>query len=624
MELWEAVSAWQAEAATWTWRGTFADYFRAVVQHPTWARLAHARIYDMVAARGVDVDPDGRSRYPFFAEHLFGLDEAVSAVMEYFRAAALRLEVRKRILLLVGPVGGGKSTLVQLLKRGLEEYSRSEAGALFAIAGCPMHEEPLHLIPEALRPTVRARYGLYIEGELCPRCRQRVAEEFGGDIAAVPVERICLSESERVGIGTFSPSDPKSQDIAELTGSVDLQAIGEWGAESDPRAFRFDGELNVANRGLMEFIEVLKCDERFLYTLLTLAQEQRIKTGRYALIYADEAVVAHTNEAEFRRFLENRRNEALVDRLVVVRVPYTLKVSEEERIYAKLLGEADLGGLHLAPHTLRVAAMFAVLSRLRPSRRYGLSLVAKMHRYDGQADLQDGAVDLEALRAEWPDEGMDGLSPRFVFNRLATAAVRAHGRCLGPIEVMRALREGVQQWAGADAAERERLFNLLYEVRREYEELARHDVQRALVDAYETAGQALADRYWAQVQAYLGHGGARDPITGQPVAADEALMRAIEEPIGITEAAKRAFREEIAFWVAAGPLRGQALPWRDHPGLREAIERQLFADLRRALRLAGHGREGSQGVVSRLVAEGGYCPVCAEGVLHYLSTAEGG
>src|SRR5215207_5578630 len=173
------------------------------------------------------------------------------------------MEVSKRILLLMGPVGGGKSTIVSMLKRGLEEYSRTDAGAVYAIAGCPMHEEPLHLLPDSIRKEIKDEYGIYIEGDLCPRCRVTLDEQYGGRIEEMEVCRVAFSEKKRVGIGTFAPSDPKSQDISELTGSIDLSTIGEYGSESDPRAYRFDGELNVANRGMCEFIEMLKVDEKF-------------------------------------------------------------------------------------------------------------------------------------------------------------------------------------------------------------------------------------------------------------------------------------------------------------------------------------------------------------------------
>src|SRR5215212_6607739 len=378
MDLIRKLEEYRAQEQALAWEGTFADYFEIVKRNPQVAQLAHSRIFNMIMAAGVEVGKRGEPHYNFFADEIFGLDRPLQQIVEYFNSGAQRLEVRKRILLLMGPVGGGKSTIVSLLKHGLEEYSRAERGAAYAIATCPMHEEPLHLIPESLRRDFEREYGIYIEGDLCPRCRYDLDHTYEGRIERVPVRRIVFSEKHRTGIGTFSPSDPKSQDISELVGSIDLSTIGDVGSESDPRAYRFDGELNVANRGLMEFIEMLKADERFLYVLLTLAQEKNIKTGRFPLIYADECVISHTNETEFNEFLGNKKSEALHDRMIMVRIPYNLKVSQEERIYQKLLRATSLENVHIAPHTLRVAAIFAVLSRLEEPKISGLTLLKKL------------------------------------------------------------------------------------------------------------------------------------------------------------------------------------------------------------------------------------------------------
>lgn len=274
------------------WTGTFKDYLQVVKECPWVCQLAHSRIYHMIKDAGVEEKEDGTKRYKFFETELFGLEKTLEKLVEeYFHPAARRLDVRKRILLLMGPVSGGKSTLVHMLKKGLERYSRTDKGALYAIKGCPMHEEPLHLIPKELREEFQKEYDIYIEGELCPSCRLMVQTEYQGNIEDVEVERIFLSEENRIGIGTFTPSDPKSQDIADLTGSIDFSTIAEYGSESDPRAYRFDGELNIANRGIMEFQEMLKCDEKFLWNLLSLSQEGNFKAGRFALIYADEMIV---------------------------------------------------------------------------------------------------------------------------------------------------------------------------------------------------------------------------------------------------------------------------------------------------------------------------------------------
>jgi len=227
-----------------------------------------------------------------------------------------------------------------------------------------MHEEPLHLLPENLRKEIKEKYNIYIEGDLCPYCQWRLENEWNGNFMKAQVKRVIFSEQGRKGIGTFSPSDPHTQDVAELIGSIDLAQIGEYGSESDPRAWRFDGELNIANRGVCEFIELLKVDAKFLYLLLNLAQEQRIKAPRYPLIYADEIVISHSNEAEYIKFIAEKTNEALQDRIHLIKFPYNMAVSDEEQIYSKLLSQGS-NRIHIAPNTTKVAAIFGVLTRLK-------------------------------------------------------------------------------------------------------------------------------------------------------------------------------------------------------------------------------------------------------------------
>jgi serine protein kinase len=420
------------------WEGTFRDYLTMVIDNPLLAQHAHARIYHMLKSAGVHVNDEGKEHYAFFERDLFGIDEPLAQVVEYFKAAAMGSDVGRRILLLYGPPSSGKSQLVILLKRGLEAFTHTDEGAIYAIADCPQHEDPLNVMPHALRQDFRDATGTQVEGELCPVCTLNLRDKYQGDMYRVPVKRLYFSEKERVGIGTFVPSDPKSQDISELVGSMDLSAIGDYGSESDPRAYRFDGELNIANRGLMEFIEMLKADERFLYVLLTLSQEKNIKTGRFPLIYADECVISHTNETEFNEFLANKKSEALHDRMIMVRIPYNLKVSQEERIYEKLLCQTNMQDVHIAPHTLRVAATFAVLSRLEDPKTAGLTLAKKLKLYDGEDVEGFRQRDVKMIREQTEREGMDGISPRFVINRISTSLIQPDTHCINPIDTRRA------------------------------------------------------------------------------------------------------------------------------------------------------------------------------------------
>jgi serine protein kinase len=550
------------------WEGTFREYLEIVQQNPKVANLAHARVYDMIVSAGVEERGEGQPReYKFFTSELFGMDRTLQQLVEeYFAPAAKRLDVRKRILLLVGPVGGGKSTLVTMLKRGLERYSRTDEGAVYAIKDCPMHEEPLHLVPEELRADFKRQFGVHIEGDLCPVCQWKLRHEWGDNIQDVPVVRIKFSERERIGIGTFKPSDPKSQDVSELTGSANLSLLTQIGVESDPRVYNFDGELNKANRGIMEFIEMLKADKRFLYELNTVAGEQMIKIGRFALIYTDVVVIAHTNEYEYNAYFSNKENEAMIDRMFVVKVPYNLQVSQEVRIYEKLIQQSqwsdetqDLSKVHIAPHSLRVAAMFAVLSRLKPPKKSGMSLMTKMKLYDGERQVGDwDQRHVKELREEYPDEGMTGVSPRFILNRLSAALVRSDKGYITPLDVMRSIRDGLTEYTNNEE-ERKRLLTLLDEVRKEYDEQIKKEVQRFFVYSYEEAANALLENYLDNVDAYCNKTKVRDPITGEEVDPDEKLMRSIEEQIGVSENAKREFREGIMRSVASLARRGRAL-----------------------------------------------------------------
>jgi serine protein kinase len=614
------------------WEGSFRDYFELVSQNPRLAQLSHARVNDMIHAAGIEKINEGTrdevARYKFFAQELYGIEEPLARIVEYFKSAAQRLEVRKRILLLMGPVGGGKSTIVTMLKRGLEDYTRTEAGAAYAIKDCPMHEEPLHLIPHELRAEIEKHYGIYIEGDLCPQCRYALEHTYGGRHEDVRVQRILFSEKERVGIGTFAPSDPKSQDITELTGSIDLSTIGEVGVESDPRAYRFDGELNIANRGVMEFIEMLKVDEKFLYSLLTLSQEQNIKTGRFAMLYADEVILSHTNENEYISFAGNRKSEALQDRIILVRVPYNLRVSQEERIYGKLLNQSEvLRSVHIAPNTLKVAAMFAVMTRLEDPKRANVDLVKKMKLYDGEDVEGYKSKDVRELRDETVREGMDGISPRYIINRLSGALVRDGVTCINPIDALRAIKDGFEQHTGINPEQRERYLNLISASRKEYDELAKIEVQRAFVYSFEEMARTICNNYLDNVEAYCNKERMKDPITEEEMEPDEQLMRSIEEQIGVSDNAKNTFRQEILIRISSFSRKGKQFEYTSHERLKEAIEKKIFADLKDVVKITTSSRTPDPDqlrrineVVDRLVKDHGYCPVCANELLTYVGT----
>ena len=627
MDILNKVKKYREKEEELKWEGTFGEYLGIVKERPEVAQSAHSRVYNMIKSAGI-TEKNGQKMYDFFGKEIFGLEEALERLVEeYFHPAAKRLDVRKRILLLMGPVSGGKSTIVTMLKRGLEQYSRTDEGAVYAIKGCPMHEDPLHLIPHHLRDDFYKEYGIRIEGNLSPLNTMRLEQEYGGRIEEVEVERIFFDEDRRVGIGTFSPSDPKSQDIADLTGSIDFSTIAEYGSESDPRAYRFDGELNKANRGMMEFQEILKSDEKFLWHLLSLTQEGNFKAGRFALISADELIVAHTNEAEYRSFISNKKNEALHSRMIVMPVPYNLQVSEEERIYEKMIQTSEMAHVHIAPHALKAAAIFSILTRLKESKKQGVDLVKKMRLYDGENLEGYNDVDVEELAKEFSDEGMDGIDPRYVINRISSTIISADTNSINALDVLRSLKDGLDQHPSISKEEVEEYLNYIAIARREYDEIAKKEVQKAFVYSYEESAKTLLDNYLDNVEAYCNKNKLKDPLTGEEMNPDEKLMRSIEEQIGISENAKKAFREEILIRISAYARKGKRFDYNSHERLREAIQKKLFADLKDVVKITTSTKTPDESqlkkvneVIARLIDEHGYNSTSANELLRYVGS----
>ena len=365
------------------WSGSFAEYLDVIRDDPNVTRTAYQRLYDMIISKGTEeiiVNKEKLVRYKFFEDPdnsgedaIYGLERTMTSLVNVLKSAANGYGTERRVLLLHGPVGSSKSTIARLLKKGLERYSRTEEGRLFTFAwkefgpddeeiytDCPMHEEPLHLVPhenrDELTQLLNAKaiphvYELSIVGDLCPFCRQMFnerMERYRGDwsrvVEDVRVHRLILSEQDRRGIGTFQPKDEKNQDATELTGDINYRKIAEYGTESDPRAFNFDGEFNIANRGIIEFIEVLKLDVAFLYDLLGASQEHKIKPKKFAQTDIDEVIVGHTNEPEYKKLQSNEFMEALRDRTVKIDVPYVTKLGDEIRDLREGLQRAEGSG----------------------------------------------------------------------------------------------------------------------------------------------------------------------------------------------------------------------------------------------------------------------------------------
>jgi serine protein kinase len=619
-ELLKSLSAFSKEHRATRWSGTFAAFLEGIfpADPPGLTRTSHQYLWDMM-----------RAEDHLFRDELYGIDGTIERVLDYFKAAAAGSEVGRRLLLLLGPPSGGKSSMVILLKRGLEEYSHTDAGALYAIHGCPVHESPLHLVPHTLRAQFRHTYGVEIAGELCPHCNSRLAQEYGGDFMQMPVQRIFVSEAGRIGVGTYAPHDPSTADIADLVGSVDLSKVSQYGDEGDPRAWSWSGAVYAASRGMLEMIEILKVKREFLYLLLTLTQEKNVKVSRFPLIHLDETIVAHTNLAEFRKFLQEPENEALLDRMVIIQVPYTLSYKDEARIYAKLTSSTQaFREVHLDPHALHVAAVFSVLSRLQEGEEREADAAKKVRLYAGE-DVE-GVAQSEAgkMHARSPEEGLAGVSPRFVINALSNAIIQSQAKSLTSMGVLIALKDAIESDVRIDGKKKRKWVDFLVAVRKEfYNRWVKEDVHKALFVSFEQEAQQLLDKYLDEVEAQLDNRAVKDPITGEERRPDERFLRSVEEKIRISESGKLSFRQEVVRKAMGAYKRGEKFSLDSHAPLHDAVEQYLFEQRRDVLRLVSSSarpddetRQKISAVEKRMVEEYGYDSHSAREALNYVTT----
>ncbi len=652
------------------WEGSFEDYLALVRERPEVTRNAWQRLYDMIVSYGEEEYLDNKKRlvrYPFFQDPIdegkdaiFGLDIPLMKLVRVLRAAAHGYGPEKRILLLHGPVGSSKSTIARLLKKGLEAYSRTPEGALYTFRWvnlretglahdedefpCPMHEEPLRLIPPEWRAGAIEQLGLSserfhvrVEGDLDPACRflfNHLMERYGGDWGQVVerhvrVQRLVLSEKDRVGIGTFQPKDEKNQDSTELTGDINYRKIAIYGSDSDPRAFNFDGEFNVANRGILEFVEVLKLDVAFLYDLLGATQEHKIKPKKFPQTDIDEVIIGHTNEAEYRKLLNNEFMEALRDRTIKIDIPYITRLAAEQRIYEKEFSAERLRGKHVAPHTLEVAAMWAVLTRLEEPKKYKIDLVQKMKLYDGKMLPGFTQDTVKELRKEAKREGMDGISPRYVQDKISNAIVgEGDEGYINPFMVLNELEKGLNHHSLiSDEEQRKHFRELIGAVKSEYEEIVKNEVQRA-ISADEEAIARLCASYIDNVRAYTLKEKVKNPYTGKDEEPDERLMRSIEEKIDIPESRKDDFRREIMNYIGALAIEGKKFTWRTNDRLRRALEMKLFEDQKDSINLSSfvanvidkETQEKIDVIKARLIKHYGYNEASASDVLAFVAS----
>jgi serine protein kinase len=625
------------------WKGTAIEYLEMVARNPECANFAPARIYNMIMSKGTTPVPENQKtrgyedlvKYNFFKDEIFGdrPTDAIHDVMKWMKAAARQTETGRRILMMVGPVSSGKSTIAAMIKRGLEQDSVPK----YVISGCPIHEEPLHLIPEQDRLYWNDRLNVRIEGDLCPRCQQMIDEKYTNaegvvNWSDVPVERIKISEQRRKCIGTFQPSDPKSQDVTELIGRVDMSKIARYG-ETDARAYKFDGELQVANGGMIEYIEILKADVKFHYILITLSQEKVIKSPGFPQQYIDTMIMSHTNQTEFDSFRSDKKNEALHDRMYPVDVPWNLRVDDEIKIYEKMIARSDFRNIHIAPGTLRVAAEFAVLSRMKKSTRVS-NLITKMKLYNDEipSDFKKEDVDVKALREEGKrnGEGMTGISPRFIINALNIClGSKEDKNCINAIDMIRSLRDNFGHSIGIGEEDIETYINLLTgnkdSVASEYKEFAKKEVNKAFLWAYEEQAQSLFDRYMENATAFCMKTQVIDSITGEYHDPDETIMRSIEELIGIPLESKKEFRNGVFVYKADRLSQGEQFTFKDYDPIKEAIEKKLMSDLKNVVSLSLGDPTNTdpklakrRTVAMQTLKEKGYCDQCAKLLLSFI------
>lgn len=658
------------------WQGSFWDYLELVKQKPRITRNAFQRMYDMILAAGTEEYVDFKKpiiRYKFFddldnngKDAVFGLDVPLMKLVNVLKAAALGYGPEKRVILLHGPVGSAKSTICRMLKKGLEAYSKQEEGALYTfdwvdekgelgdlfgkdqkIFPSPMHEEPLLLIPEGMRATVfeelnrgqQGEFRVSVEGELCPPSRyifKVLMERYQGDfekvLSHVRVKRLFLSEADRIGIGTFQPKDEKNQDSTELTGDINYRKIAEYGSDSDPRAFNFDGEFNVANRGMIEFVEVLKLDVAFLYDLLGASQEHRVKPKKFAQTYIDEVIIGHTNEPEYRRLQDNEFMEALRDRTVKIDIPYITKWKDEISIYKKDFNSKRIRGISIAPHTIEMAAMWAILTRLEKPKKANLTRLQKLKLYNGKTLPNYTEDNVRELRKETIREGLEGISARYIQDKISNAIVNAQQSNRGsvnPFMVLNELGSGLKSHALLSNNEDTKVdyLELLTIVRSEYEEIIKAEVQRA-ISADESALQRLCANYIDNVKAYTQKEKVRNQFTGLDEEPDERLMRSIEEKIEIPDSRKEDFRREIMNYIGALSLDGKKFNYKMNERLHKALELKLFEDQKDSIKLTSlvssvvdkDTQEKIDIVKTRLIKEFGYDEISATDILHYVAS----
>lgn len=583
---------------------TLTDYLEACRDEPMMYATATERL---LAAIGepemVDTSKDVRlgrifmnrtiRRYPAFSE-FYGMEETIERIVGFLRHAAQGLEERKQIMYLLGPVGGGKSSLAERLKALMEVHPIYVLKAGNEVS--PVFESPLGLFdPERMGGLLEERYGIpkrRLTGLMSPWCLKRL-DEFNGDISKFRVQKMLPSRLRQIGISKTEPGDENNQDISSLVGKVDIRKL-EMHSQNDPDAYSYSGGLNRANQGLLEFVEMFKAPIKMLHPLLTATQEGNyIGTENIGAIPFQGIVLAHSNESEWQSFKNNRNNEAFIDRIYVIKVPYCLRVTEETAIYEKLVSRSELGSAACAPATLEMLARFSVLSRLK--RHENSTIFAKMRVYDGESlkETDPRARSLQEYKdAAGVEEGMDGASTRFAFKVLAatfnhdTTEIAAD-----PVHLMYVLEQSIRREQLPQDTEKRYLEFIKAELAPRYAEFIGNEIQKAYLESYHDYGQNLFDRYVSYADAWIEDIDFKDPDTGQLLNREllNQELTKVEKPAGIAN--PKDFRNEVVKFSlrARANNAGKNPTWTSYEKIREVIEKRMFSQVEELLPVISFG-----------------------------------
>ncbi|MEQ8175566.1 MAG: PrkA family serine protein kinase [Syntrophomonadaceae bacterium] len=613
--------------------GSFLEYLNLVKSQPDVVMLAHERLYRLINEPGVQIikcedDPrlkriygnESMRKYRFFDGDFYGIDATIMEIVRYFHSAAMRGEESRQVLYLVGPVGSGKSSIMESLKRVLEQ-----SPPVYVLKGCPMREDPLHLIPKHLRSQFEEALGVNIEGELCPVCRYRLVNEYHGEYENFPVTSSGFSIRSRKGIAVVPPVDPNNQDASVLVGSVDISKMDLY-PEDDPRVLSLNGAFNAGNRGLVEFIEIFKNDVEYLHTILTATQEKSIPSpGKGSMIYFDGIILAHSNEAEWNKFKSDHTNEAILDRIVKVEVPYCLELDQEVKIYKKILKKSNYRA-HIAPHSIEIASMFAIISRLNDSNK--VDMVSKMKVYNGEEIVQKDAtqkIDIKELREEAGREGYKGISTRFIMKAIDNALSESEHDCINPIILLETLIKAVRNSDSGEEEKKKYLTYLQDHIKKEYHRILEKEVTKAFIYGYREQAETLFNNYLDHAEAFVNKVKLKDRNTGEELEPDEPFLESIEGQLGLTGSAARGFRHDVTAYMFSLLRSKKTIDYGCYEPLREAIEKKLTASVRELSRIITRARvrdneqNDKYNAMVYAMKENGYCDHCCNVVLKYAA-----